>query len=158
MRLDSSDENKRDTATKSLVGTLQDKSFVDGPKAHIHHRDGYEGVLAVSPPKNRRGLVLIDPSYEIKSEYDQVVDFSIKLNKKWPEAIIMIWYPILKQGYQEAMKAKLAAHFNNQPGSTDNKLSCDEVLFSNPTRMLGSGVVWVNKTFFSNLTLQVSSL
>ena len=111
---------------------------IKGAKAHIHHRDGYEGVLAVSPPKNRRGLVLIDPSYEIKSEYDQVAEFCFKLNKKWPEAIIMIWYPILKQGYHEPMKNKIAFHFRES-------IMIDEDLFATPQRMLGSGVIIIGK-------------
>ena len=63
--------------------------------AEVHRRDGFEGVLALSPPKPRRGLVLVDPSYEMKSEYMAVVDFSKALIAKWPEAIVMVWYPIL---------------------------------------------------------------
>ncbi|MHA1128680.1 MAG: 23S rRNA (adenine(2030)-N(6))-methyltransferase RlmJ, partial [Alphaproteobacteria bacterium] len=43
-------------------------------EASVHRRDGFEGVLAISPPKPRKGLVLIDPSYEVKSEYLQVAE------------------------------------------------------------------------------------
>jgi 23S rRNA (adenine2030-N6)-methyltransferase len=63
--------------------------------SEVHFRDGYEGVMALSPPKPRRGLVLIDPSYEVKSEYDAAAAFALRLVAKWPEAAIMIWYPIL---------------------------------------------------------------
>lgn len=63
--------------------------------AEVHRRDGYEGVLALSPPKPRRGLVLVDPSYEVKSEYMDVAEFAHVLMAKWPEAVLVIWYPIL---------------------------------------------------------------
>lgn len=77
--------------------------------AHVHRRDGYEGVLALSPPTPRRGLVLIDPSYEIKAEYLRVADFVIALHAKWPQATIMVWYPILVAGLHEAMVERLLA-------------------------------------------------
>ncbi|NCP61849.1 MAG: 23S rRNA (adenine(2030)-N(6))-methyltransferase RlmJ [Alphaproteobacteria bacterium] len=70
---------------------------------HIHFRDGYEGVLAIAPPKARRGLVLIDPSYEIKTEYQDCVSFIKKLHQKWPQAVIALWYPMLEAGYYKAM-------------------------------------------------------
>lgn len=78
-------------------------------RAHIHHRDGYEGVLGISPPTPRRGLVLIDPSYEIKSEYLRVAEFVPALHRRWPEATIMVWYPILEAGLHEAMAGRLVA-------------------------------------------------
>jgi 23S rRNA (adenine2030-N6)-methyltransferase len=61
----------------------------------IHKRDGFEGVLAISPPVPRKGLVLIDPSYEVKSDYAEVPAFVQKLLARWPEATVLIWYPIL---------------------------------------------------------------
>jgi len=61
----------------------------------IHKRDGYEGVLALSPPKPRKGLVLVDPSYEVKTEYIQAAEFTRQLMAKWPEATVLLWYPLL---------------------------------------------------------------
>lgn len=76
-------------------------------EASIHRRDGFEGVMAISPPKPRKGLVLIDPSYEVKDEYLQVAEFTNKLMVKWPEATVMIWYPILKAARHKEMLAAL---------------------------------------------------
>jgi 23S rRNA (adenine2030-N6)-methyltransferase len=75
--------------------------------AHIHRRDGYEGVLAISPPMPRRGLVLVDPSYEISNEYLRVADFVVALHRKWPQATLMVWYPLLKAGLHEPMAARI---------------------------------------------------
>ena len=104
----------------------------------VHKRDGNEGVMSLSPPKPRKGLVLIDPSYEIKTEYEQVADFTHKLMAKWPEATVMIWYPILPAGRHEALINGL-------------KLKClrHEVSFDlkDGEGMTGSGLVLVNAPY-----------
>jgi 23S rRNA (adenine2030-N6)-methyltransferase len=108
------------------------------PKINIHYRDGYEGVLAFSPPKNRRGLVLIDPSYEIKSEYQKVVTFVNKLHKKWMEIVIIIWYPVLTFGHHLQMIDGLNSL--NLP-----KTKIDEIHFNSKlSTNYGSGLYIVN--------------
>lgn len=74
---------------------------------HVHFRDGYEGVLGISPPPARRGLVLIDPSYEVKTEYQTCVRFIEKLHHKWPQAVIALWYPMLSSGLYQEMSRDL---------------------------------------------------
>lgn len=77
-------------------------------RTEIHQRDGYEGVMAIAPPTPRKGLVLIDPSYEIKSEYDQVADFVPQLLQKWAEASVLVWYPVLSAGRHVALIDRLS--------------------------------------------------
>lgn len=101
------------------------KSNMGGKNIAIHHRDGYEGLLALTPPDMQRGLVLIDPSYEVASEYQQVVDTVVAAYKKWNSAIYAIWYPLLsdrndsnatfdssvsKKGKSETMLESLSQH------------------------------------------------
>lgn len=69
-----------------------------GPGVEIHRRDGREGLLALSPPKPRKGLALIDPSYERKEEYAGTADFTLDLARRWPDAAILLWYPVLAAG------------------------------------------------------------
>ena len=112
---------------------------------HCHKRDGYEGVLAISPPRAsepRRGFVLIDPSYEEKSEYEKVSDFIYKLHRKWPETVIMLWYPILSANMHILIREKL------QQGNLE-KLIISEVLFpqSEKEGLLGSGVAIINTPY-----------
>ena len=110
-------------------------------EAAIHHRDGYEGIMAISPPKPRKGLVLIDPSYEMKDEYLQVADFTHKLMAKWPEATVMIWYPILEAARHKEMLANL-----------DTPHLVDEVSFDlkDNKGMTGSGLALVNAPYGSD--------
>lgn len=119
---------------------------LEGENVSVHFRDGYEGVLALSPPKPpepRRGLVFIDPSYEVKTEYSDVANFVSKLSKKWPEATIVIWYPILKQGYHKDLIQDIKKQkFEN--------VIVDEYVFSknkNDEGMLGSGMAIINAPF-----------
>jgi 23S rRNA (adenine2030-N6)-methyltransferase len=101
------------------------KSNLGGKNIAIHHRDGYEGLLALTPPDMQRGMVLIDPSYEVANEYQQVVDTVIAAYKKWNSAIYAIWYPLIsdrktsnttfessdsKKGKSEAMLESLTQH------------------------------------------------
>jgi 23S rRNA (adenine2030-N6)-methyltransferase len=79
------------------------------PAAEIHRRDGREGLLALAPPKPRRGLALIAPSYERKEEYAETAAFALDLARKWPEAAILIWYPILAAARHRPMVERLRA-------------------------------------------------
>lgn len=111
-------------------------ALVEAIDAEVHRRDGFEGVLSLSPPKPRRGLVLIDPSYEVKTEYAGVVDFVKALLAKWPEATVMVWYPILPDGRHRVMVEALG-------GVTD------ETRFAQHKGrgMQGSGVVILNAPY-----------
>lgn len=66
-----------------------------GKNTHIHRSDGLDLALAITPPTPRRGLMLIDPSYEIKDEYNQIPKVVSQVHKKWNVGVIMLWYPIL---------------------------------------------------------------
>lgn len=61
------------------------------------HRDGFDMLNAMLPPNPNRGAVLIDPPYESKSEYQEVVNALSKAVKRWPIGIYMIWYPLLSE-------------------------------------------------------------
>ena len=105
----------------------------------VHHRDGYEGVLSLMPPKPNRGLVLIDPSYEVKSEYKQVAKFVQQLLGRWSNGSIAIWYPILKAGQHQGMVDNIVAS-----GARRVYQSEFYVQGSGSQRMFGSGMLLIN--------------
>lgn len=118
------------------------KAAIKSPHIHIHKRDGYEGTLSLSPPSSHRGIVFIDPNYEIKSEYSFAVGHILKLLKKWPEAIILLWYPILEAANHIPMCKKLQ-------DARLPKFWQQEILFSDKgkLRMQGSGLIAINLPF-----------
>lgn len=108
--------------------------------AKIHRRDGFEMAQAVCPPTPRRGLLLIDPSYELKSDYDLIPGQIAKLHRKWNVGVIALWYPILKD--QSHLPMLTALEFQNL-----SKVLRHEVRFPAAReghRMIGSGMFIVN--------------
>lgn len=57
--------------------------------------DGFNGLQALLPPPDRRAFTLIDPSYEIKSDYQRVAKEVIKAHKKFATGTYAIWYPVV---------------------------------------------------------------
>jgi 23S rRNA (adenine2030-N6)-methyltransferase len=108
--------------------------------AVVHHKSGPELLLSMAPLDPRRGLVLIDPSYEVKDDYEAMPHLLYKVHRKWNVAVLMLWYPILANGAQAEMVKILAAC--NFPGALTS-----EVRFR-PAKpghgMVGSGVFVVN--------------
>ncbi|HPS45198.1 MAG TPA: 23S rRNA (adenine(2030)-N(6))-methyltransferase RlmJ [Treponemataceae bacterium] len=80
-------------------------------RVHIHHRDGYSGVLALSPPTPRRGFALMDPSYETADDYARTAETMIALHRRWPVGILALWYPIVarRDGELSLLKERFAA-------------------------------------------------
>ncbi len=64
-------------------------------RAHIHHRDGFSGLLALTPPDPRRGLALMDPSFETADDYARTAETLIAVHRRWPVGILALWYPIV---------------------------------------------------------------
>ena len=56
--------------------------------------DGWHALLAYIPPKERRGLVLIDPPFEQHDDYARLAAALIDARRKWPGGIYAGWYPI----------------------------------------------------------------
>ena len=67
------------------------------PRVAVHHRDGFEGLVALLPPTPRRGLVLIDPPYEDKKDYQRVVSSLQDALKRFANGVYAVWYPCLQR-------------------------------------------------------------
>jgi len=59
--------------------------------------DGYASLKAHLPPRESRGLVLMDPPYESDLEFDQVLAGLETAHQRWPTGIVMIWYPLTQR-------------------------------------------------------------
>lgn len=81
----------------------------DAPKVRVHFGDGFARMRALVPPEPRRGLLLIDPSYETEADYAGMPEFVARMARSWNVGAILLWYPILRAGRHEAMLAALAA-------------------------------------------------
>ncbi|MBU2893451.1 23S rRNA (adenine(2030)-N(6))-methyltransferase RlmJ [Colwellia sp. D2M02] len=73
-------------------------------KVFVKQSDGYQGVLGLLPPPSRRGVVLIDPPYELKEDYQKAVKTIIKAYTKFATGTYIIWYPVVKRHFIEQME------------------------------------------------------
>ena len=80
---------------------LKNNFYKTTKNVQIHNRNGWEMIKALTPPKTKRGAVLIDPSYEQKEDYDIAAKTISFINKKWSNGIILLWYPLLKYRQDE---------------------------------------------------------
>ncbi|MBN7821119.1 23S rRNA (adenine(2030)-N(6))-methyltransferase RlmJ [Bowmanella yangjiangensis] len=110
--------------------------------AHTHHRNGFEGLVAMSPPKPARGLVLIDPSYELEADYQELVSAVKESYKRWKTGIFAIWYPLLAKSRDrsEKMTKALAAIQGADVLDIQLKLHPQE----QDVGMYGSGMLVIN--------------
>jgi 23S rRNA (adenine2030-N6)-methyltransferase len=69
--------------------------------------DGLKNLQALIPPLSRRAFVLIDPSYEVKTEYDDVFFAVEKAYKKFPTGTYAIWYPVVERSRIDRLERKL---------------------------------------------------
>lgn len=64
------------------------------PASKVMALDGYVALRALLPPKERRGLVLIDPPFETTDELVRLLDAAAEVKRRFATGILMIWYPI----------------------------------------------------------------
>lgn len=87
---------------------LLEQEFARDRQVAIYKQDGFARLKASLPPKERRGLVLIDPPYELAKEYRDVVQAIAQSHKRWSTGIYAIWYPVVNRCDIEDMLDGLA--------------------------------------------------
>jgi 23S rRNA (adenine2030-N6)-methyltransferase len=108
----------------------------------FRQRCGFEMALSVCPPEPRRGLMLIDPSFEVKSDYDTIPPLMAKLHRKWSVGVIALWYPILTDAPHRSMLHALQTAF---PDGLRHEVSFAPAREGH--RMVGSGLFVVNPPY-----------
>lgn len=88
---------------------LHDNFRKAGRRVSIREGDGFAGLKALLPPPPRRALVLIDPPYEIKQDYRQVVDTLADALKRFATGTYAVWYPQLSRPESRLLPARLKA-------------------------------------------------
>jgi 23S rRNA (adenine2030-N6)-methyltransferase len=73
----------------------------------VHHRDGYEALGALLPPSERRGLVLVDPPFEVVDEFDRVVAGLKTGLARFGSGVFAAWYPIKHRAPVRAFHAAM---------------------------------------------------
>jgi 23S rRNA (adenine2030-N6)-methyltransferase len=91
-------------ARKRLIDALRRDT-----QARIVDLDGWVALPAFVPPKERRGLVLIDPPYEQKDEFERMADGFAQAFAKWPTGSYLLWYPVKSRRATDSLARHVAA-------------------------------------------------
>jgi 23S rRNA (adenine2030-N6)-methyltransferase len=114
--------------------------LVDGlrrdTQARVVDLDGWVALPAFVPPKERRGLVLIDPSYEQKDEFDRLADGFTQAFVKWPTGSYLLWYPVKSRRAAD----KLAQHVAEAVGAGPSPGKCLRLEFSVAPQAAGAAL------------------
>ncbi|GAA0318780.1 23S rRNA (adenine(2030)-N(6))-methyltransferase RlmJ [Psychrobacter aestuarii] len=108
----------------------------------IHHRNAYEGIPAVVPPKERRGLIMLDPPYEQEHrDFTQLVNLLVNTYNKWPQGVYALWFPIknvdavelfYKKMKRTDIRRQLVCELNIYPNDVAVGLNGTGMLIINP--------------------------
>lgn len=118
--------------------------FKDAKNVKTEQKDGFECLISKVPLPARRGLVLVDPSYEIKTEYTSLPRQLRQAWKKWPQGQFMIWYPMLPAGLHRQLLTAL------RQTEIKNMLVSEIILEAPPPEsfgLTGSGLILINPPF-----------
>lgn len=120
--------------------------FAGDFQTRVIELDGWLALGAHLPPKEKRGLVLIDPPFEEAGEFERLVDGLIRAHKRWPGGIYALWYPIKDRkaiiAFRKALKQSgipklLDIEFEIRPASSQPSLDGSGLLVVNPPFTLG---------------------
>jgi 23S rRNA (adenine2030-N6)-methyltransferase len=105
--------------------------------------DGWLALGAHLPPKEKRGLVLVDPPFEKAGEFDRLIDGLTRAHRRWPGGVFALWYPIKDRPAVDAFRAALTALA--LPRTMDVVLEVRKP--SAGPRLDGSGMIVVNPPY-----------
>jgi 23S rRNA (adenine2030-N6)-methyltransferase len=102
--------------------------------------DGWTALSAYLPPKERRGLVFVDPPFEAPDEFARLAAAFAEAQRKWASGIYLLWYPIKDRSGPDALAKRL-----RRPGI--NKILRAELMLSrrpDANHLNGCGLIIVN--------------
>ncbi len=113
--------------------------FARDPMVRVHVMDAYAALKALTPPPERRGLVLIDPPFEKTDEFDRIARGLQQALKRWATGVYAVWYPIKTRPAVDAFFAQIRA-------MKVEALACEMLIApaDSPARLSGCGLVILN--------------
>lgn len=113
--------------------------FAGDRQARVEAMDGYTALKALLPPPERRGLVHIDPAYELKDERKRLLAAIEEGYRRWATGIFAVWYPIQDRATADSFLRRFM-----KLGIPKVLLTEFSVLSDAPFRLNGSGMIIIN--------------
>lgn len=118
-------------------------NFAGDIQTRVTHLDGWAALGTHLPPKEKRGLVLVDPPFEEKGEFTRMAESLARAHKRWPGGIYAYWYPIKDVADVDAYARSLKA--TGIPKILRIELTIRAP--STPPRLHGTGMIVVNPPY-----------
>ena len=115
------------------------REFAGDRQVRVEPADGYQTLKAQLPPRERRGLVHIDPAYELRDERRRVLEALADAHRRWATGIFAVWYPIQDRATADDFLRRLA-----RLGLPKVLVTEFCVLPEEAFRLTGSGMILVN--------------
>jgi len=114
------------------------------PHTQVHLCDGFASLTRELPPPSRRGVLLMDPSYELKSDYGKVVAAVREIMTRFVQAVVIVWYPLVQLVEAVQLPKRLRSAAAAAPkGWLDAQLTV-QAADARGFGMMGSGVLVIN--------------
>jgi 23S rRNA (adenine2030-N6)-methyltransferase len=134
------------TDSRSLFGHIGQLNT--GRRVQIHRTDGFESLKPMLPPPSRRALVLMDPSYELKSDYGRVQEAIDHALTRFPSGCYVVWYPIIARHEAHDLPRRLRTIANRHHRPWMNAtLSVGKRDSDTRPGLTGSGMMVINPPF-----------
>lgn len=115
------------------------KNFKRDRRVRSYNEDGFSKSIALLPPTERRGLCVIDPSYEVKSDYHTVIEHIQNLHKRFATGTYALWYPVVDGERQRQLE------WGFKKAGLKNTLLCElQTKHASQGGMYASGMIVVN--------------
>ena len=118
--------------------------FKRDTRVAVHCRDGYEMLTALTPPAERRGLALLDPSYESPGEFERLMAAAVASHARWPGGIHALWYPLKDESARKRFLRSMERSGLRRLLLTEFRLS------SQADSLAGSGLLVLNPPWKSD--------
>lgn len=119
---------------------LLKREFKQDRRAHIEAIDGYHFCKDRLPPTPRRGLVLMDPSYELRDEYSRLFKSVEDGLKRWETGIFALWYPVVDRQQIDQLERKIARQVKRPTLQVELAVAADSEGYG----MTASGMIVIN--------------
>ncbi|MBN9271131.1 MAG: 23S rRNA (adenine(2030)-N(6))-methyltransferase RlmJ, partial [Mesorhizobium sp.] len=120
-------------------------------QVRVMHLDGWLALGGHLPPKEKRGLVLVDPPFEAEGEFGRIAEGLTRAHRRWPGGIYALWYPIKDRAAVAAFRDDLSA--SGMAKILDIRFEIRAP--SSEPRLDGSGMVVVNPPFTLERELRI---
>lgn len=126
------------------------RRFATNRRVYVRKEDGLPALIGLLPPQSKRALVLIDPSYEVKQDYQQVVETLIKAHRRFATGIYALWYPVVERERIQQLEHRLQRSGIRRIHLYELGLQPDHAARG----MTGAGMIVINPPWTLHQTMQ----